>query len=440
MSIWLIILLPLCADAESFIIRGEEGIRFKLWVEGQERTSTYVSEIRIEIAAGFHKCEVLPEGSTERISKNIGLAVGMNDVIYEVRNKKGSFIIRPVLGSGTNPNQKPGEMPNIPGGPVLSGSSRSTAKGELKFDWTFLDVGTVDQGGILNYSINVKSTGDADLVISDVTTGCACIEVLDFPRTGIAPGHFGKINIRITGPSDEGRQVEKVTVKANTFMGSNSVNIEFHVTGNKVSTPVVEQPAPKPSPTPTVQTPVNRNTNVVRDNRDGNTYRFVTIGNAVWFAENLRYKAERSYPHENASEILKHGYLYSWPAMIKEKVCPVGWHVATPDDWDKLERALGPNPAAAAKSKDQWDGTNSSGLDMLPSGNGRRIKVDENWKIETGSYGYTVGYWAHHTISNGVTVEHQAFSRSLSSGESTFRAKDEGRLSSALYYCRCVRD
>lgn len=91
------------------------------------------------------------------------------------------------------------------------------------------------------------------------------------------------------------------------------------------------------------------NEKTVRDS-DGNTYQTVTIGNQVWLAENLRSttfqdnsKVKTGYiPKDNEENLMKYGRLYDWHDVADERnLCPVGWRVATDEDWKVLERAIG---------------------------------------------------------------------------------------------------
>ncbi|MBU2979321.1 fibrobacter succinogenes major paralogous domain-containing protein [Alteromonas sp. C1M14] len=83
---------------------------------------------------------------------------------------------------------------------------------------------------------------------------------------------------------------------------------------------------------------------------EGNVYRTVTIGDQIWLAENLRStrfqdgSAVRSgaIPKDDDTNLLKYGRLYNWyDAADERNLCPVGWRVASDDDWKSLERAIG---------------------------------------------------------------------------------------------------
>ena len=83
------------------------------------------------------------------------------------------------------------------------------------------------------------------------------------------------------------------------------------------------------------------------DSRDKQTYKITKVGNQVWFAENLRYKAPgavSSKPGEN-----QYGLLYGWE--IAQKACPAGWQVPNEDDWKALLTTLGGKYVAGGKMK-----------------------------------------------------------------------------------------
>lgn len=144
------------------------------------------------------------------------------------------------------------------------------------------------------------------------------------------------------------------------------------------------------------------------DNRDGQVYKTVVIGEQTWMAENLRYGKKVS----NGSEIkddaivayfcydgdtikcMKYGGLYSWSEMmalpyncnnincsdlidgdgIHQGICPQDWHVPSLTEWDVLFTAVGGQSVAgkALKSSENWinngDGLNTYGFSALPAG------------------------------------------------------------------------
>lgn len=86
---------------------------------------------------------------------------------------------------------------------------------------------------------------------------------------------------------------------------------------------------------------------------DGFTYKTVKIGTQTWMSENLRAKhysyGKSIYPYDtaynntaNEDTIKNYGRLYSYFAVMDtSNVCPNGWHVPSPPDWDSLLTYVG---------------------------------------------------------------------------------------------------
>ena len=121
------------------------------------------------------------------------------------------------------------------------------------------------------------------------------------------------------------------------------------------------------------------------DNRDGQIYRTVKIGEQWWMAENLNYgdiqqtaeEDSSSYCYGNASaNCEKYGRLYPWSEAMG--ICPEGWHLPDTTEWNTLFTAVGGEASAgiSLKAKDGWNsswknngyGSDSFGFLALPAG------------------------------------------------------------------------
>ena len=161
-------------------------------------------------------------------------------------------------------------------------------------------------------------------------------------------------------------------------------------------------------------------TGTMTDERDGQTYKTVTIGTQTWMAENLNYaytgvpySYNRNDHHytsdstswcykDSAEYCTKYGRLYTWatamdsaglwstnskgcgyfgncsPTYPIRGICPEGWHLPKLAEWDVLMTAVGGQSAAGKmlKSDSGWNdyyGKNDNGTDAyffsaLPAG------------------------------------------------------------------------
>ena len=156
-------------------------------------------------------------------------------------------------------------------------------------------------------------------------------------------------------------------------------------------------------------------TGTMTDERDGQTYKTVTIGTQTWMAENLNYETVDSYCYnDSAKYCAKYGSLYTWDAAMDSVgvwstngrgcgyygdcsptypvrgVCPEGWHLPTMAEFEMLLKTVGgtqdkekywqwQGAGIKLKSTSGWNdddgecgnGADSFGFSALPAGNGR---------------------------------------------------------------------
>lgn len=126
--------------------------------------------------------------------------------------------------------------------------------------------------------------------------------------------------------------------------------------------------------------------NSLRDSRDGQTYKYVKIGNQVWMAENLNYETANSYCYnDNSTNCEKYGRLYEWSAALN--ACPIGWHLPSDADFEILVEAVGGENVAGKnlKSTTGWDLCGNGvdfGFNALPGGGtAAAVAVSVAWAI-----------------------------------------------------------
>ncbi|MCQ2211380.1 MAG: hypothetical protein MJZ34_13930 [Paludibacteraceae bacterium] len=104
------------------------------------------------------------------------------------------------------------------------------------------------------------------------------------------------------------------------------------------------------------------------DERDGETYKIVQIGNLYWFSENLRHQGVGHYfPNRNSDNVEKYGCLYTWENAMK--ACLEGWRLPTKDEFEQLLTITRAKDNTSSIRDRSWNkGTNYSGFGALPAG------------------------------------------------------------------------
>jgi len=113
------------------------------------------------------------------------------------------------------------------------------------------------------------------------------------------------------------------------------------------------------------------------DTRSGKKYWTVNIGKRTWMAENLNYQpkiGESWCYNKDEANCEKYGRLYD--RGTAKKVCPIGWHLPSRDEWDSLAQAVGGSGERSEDGIISWRG---AGLTL-------RAKYD--WSEDVGIDGF----------------------------------------------------
>jgi uncharacterized protein (TIGR02145 family) len=210
------------------------------------------------------------------------------------------------------------------------------------------------------------------------------------------------------------------------------------------------------------------------DDRNGKTYRSVTIGNQIWMAENLNYKAESSLCYgettsteeESQANCALYGRLYTWIAAMAiepacdnsycishltsphQGVCPGGWHLPTVEEANELiETAGGASTAGQIlKATSGWssgNGIDAFGFSALPGGYGGIIGYDGYDNIFFGAGTSTTWWNVAYTVSSGDINSRYEWGMGTGIGvtkpNSLYYSTNSG-YSNIVNSIRCVKD
>ena len=140
---------------------------------------------------------------------------------------------------------------------------------------------------------------------------------------------------------------------------------------------------------------------------DSNYYKIVKIGEQWWMAENLEVESYNDgTPIRNATsdefwkdtlagyclyknDVTAPGLLYNWYAVnSSKKIAPAGWHIATEQDWQKLEIFLGMSYKDILKNG--WRGS-TEGSKLKVYGRKGWLTEVENWPTNESGFSALAG-------------------------------------------------
>lgn len=87
---------------------------------------------------------------------------------------------------------------------------------DTKIEWTkkVWDFGTISEGEEVAHTFYFKNTGDHQLLIKKIETGCGCTTA-NYSKAPIAPEKEGKIEITFNSAGRYGKQYKEIRIFAN---------------------------------------------------------------------------------------------------------------------------------------------------------------------------------------------------------------------------------
>jgi uncharacterized protein (TIGR02145 family) len=200
------------------------------------------------------------------------------------------------------------------------------------------------------------------------------------------------------------------------------------------------------------------------DERDGQVYKWVTIDNETWMAQNLNIESvtikfsdgtfeesfiRRCYKNvpDNCRE---YGGLYTEEvinfyakAQGRRNICPKGWHLPSENEWFTLINYLGGQKVAGNAMKEpgptHWKGrtkgvTNSSGFSALPGGVCFYDEKSYNYIFMGG----TASFWSSTRIYS-ILLGADGFS-TFRLYKNTSKVHKDNSLGVSAQSVRCIRD
>jgi uncharacterized protein (TIGR02145 family) len=197
--------------------------------------------------------------------------------------------------------------------------------------------------------------------------------------------------------------------------------------------------------------------------QNGNAYSVVTIGTQVWLGENLKATTLNDgtalqnitsgnnwattttpaycwYNNDESTYKPTFGAIYNWFAVSTGKLCPVGWHAPTDEEYSTMMVYLGGLDIAGGKLKEtgtsHWlypnlGATNESSFTALPAGGRYNLYSQEGTFSDLGYFGY---YWT----STVGTNSYNAFSYDISFNLNSVLKHEYGKNDGGSV--RCLKD
>ena len=169
------------------------------------------------------------------------------------------------------------------------------------------------------------------------------------------------------------------------------------------------------------------------DERDGQSYDYIQLGELFWMKENLNFQAPQSECYNaDKKNCDKYGRLYSY--TDSRTACPDKWQLPSPKDWKSLKKLMKSGKADKIVSEGEWEpeafqeANDELGLSILPGGR-KDEKGPANQENEFGEMGISTSYW----------LDHGEYHWHIRWGKSHIHKHGDISKQGRKFYIRCVR-
>ena len=101
----------------------------------------------------------------------------------------------------------------------------------IAFTDTLVELGMVSEGTQAEVVFSFQNTGDAALILSDVSTSCGCTLAEQWPREPIQPGGNGEVAVRFDSRGRVGANRKEVFVVTNAVPSTTTLVLTAEVIG-----------------------------------------------------------------------------------------------------------------------------------------------------------------------------------------------------------------
>ena len=138
------------------------------------------------------------------------------DLLIKIRNA-GFFVVALAMISCNNTTKDRTIGTDSIESPASLKDQKDQKLPRIEFEQTEFNTGRITQGEVRTFEYNFTNTGNAPLVISEVSGSCGCTIPRNYPKEKIMPGEGGSIEVEFDSDNKWGTQTVTVNVATNAI-------------------------------------------------------------------------------------------------------------------------------------------------------------------------------------------------------------------------------